>query len=401
VTLRPGSPWIKGSAFVPHDLKVPLKGADAGPLAGLTCAIKDMYDIAGEVTGGGNPAWRESHLAATTNAAAIQRVLDAGAAIIGKTVCDEFFFSVLGINPHYPTPVNPRTPDRIPGGSSSGAAVAVASGAADFALGSDTGGSVRIPAMVNGIYGIRPTVGRVSLQGAMLMAETFDVCGWFTSGPGLLRQIGYVLLEGEAVAAPVMRVVSAKDLIALADPAVRAAFTRFVARFADTLPRPADIEIGPEGFDDWRETFRVIQAFEIWQVYGAWLDSHDAELGPGTKERFAYAKTVSAETVGAARRRMAEIRAHIHALLPPGTVLIIPTAPAVGPLLTASAADLNAYRTRAMDYTCIAGLGGLPQINIPAGSIDGVPFGVSLIGWPGADETLLDLTVALSRFCGD
>ncbi len=391
----------KGSAFVPHDLKAPIKGA-GGPLAGLTCVVKDMYDIAGETSGGGNPAWLADHKPAAANADAVAKVLAAGADITGKTICEEFFFSILGINPHYGTPVNPRTPDRIPGGSSSGSAVAVAGGAADFALGSDTGGSVRIPAQVNGIYGIRPTHGRVSLKGAMGMAGTFDTAGWFTASAGLLRKIGPVLLEGASAPAPVTKVIKGQDLMALAAPDVAAAFARFEKRIAGALPAAADVTIAPEGFDGWREAFRVIQGREVWEIYGAWLDSHgNANPGPGTRERLAYAKTVTADAADAARRHMSAIRGHIRGLIPKGTVLLMPTAPMLGPLLTSSPAEFDAYRTRVMNYTCISGHGGLPQVTIPAGTADGIPVGVSLVGWPGADETLLDLAVTLSPFCGD
>ena len=132
-----------------------------GPLAGLTVVIKDMYDIAGERTGGGNPDWLAAQQPATKNAAVVQKLLDAGATITGKTICDEFFYSVAGVNAHYGTPVNPRAPDRLPGGSSSGSASAAASDACDFAIGSDTGGSIRVPSSFCGLYGIRTTHGRV------------------------------------------------------------------------------------------------------------------------------------------------------------------------------------------------------------------------------------------------
>ncbi|MBX7200377.1 MAG: hypothetical protein K1X51_13510, partial [Rhodospirillaceae bacterium] len=141
---------------------------------------------------------------------------------------------------------------------------------------------------------------------------------------------------------------------------------------------------------------------EVWEIYGAWLDSHsDANPGPGTKERLAYAKTVTQDAADAARRTMAGIRAHIRALIPQGTALLMPTAPALGPLLASTAAEFDAYRGKVMNYTCISGHGGLPQVTIPAGTADGVPVGVSLVGWPGSDETLLDLAVALSPCCGD
>src|SRR5438477_6469238 len=171
------------AAFVPHDLKASISGAATGPLAGLVGAVKDMYDIAGYRTGGGSPDWLAAASEATASAAAVRRILDAGATVIGKTICDEFFFSVTGANAHYGTPTNPRAPGRLPGGSSSGSAAATAAGACDFALGSDTGGSVRVPASFCGIFGIRPTHGRVSLAGAMPLAPSFDVPGGFATGP--------------------------------------------------------------------------------------------------------------------------------------------------------------------------------------------------------------------------
>ena len=142
---------IYRSPFVPHDLRAPLIGAGSGPLAGLTAVVKDMYAIAGEKAGAGNPDWLAAAEVATAHAPAVQKLLDAGATITGKTICDEFFYSVAGMNAHYGTPVNARAPGRIPGGSSSGSAAAVGAGIADLGLGSDTGGSVRFPASLNGI----------------------------------------------------------------------------------------------------------------------------------------------------------------------------------------------------------------------------------------------------------
>src|SRR5262249_23455808 len=145
--------------FVPHDLKAPLTGAATGPLEGFSGVVKDMYAIAGERTGAGSPDWLNYAKPAAKNCAIIDRLLQAGATITGKTICDEFFYSVVGANAHYGTPVNVRAPGRIPGGSSSGSAAATAAGACDFALGSDTGGSIRVPASLCGVYGIRTTHG--------------------------------------------------------------------------------------------------------------------------------------------------------------------------------------------------------------------------------------------------
>src|SRR5262245_33048348 len=227
---------MNASFFVPHDLEAPVLGAASGPLAGLTAVIKDMYDIAGTRTGGGNPQWLAAQRPASRHAAAIERILAAGATITGKAICDEFFYSVAGANAHYGTPANLRAPGRLPGGSSSGSAAACGANACDFALGSDTGGSVRIPAAFNGLYGLRPTHGRVDLTGAMAMAPSFDVAGWFANGPGVFRRVGAVLLSEKPVATPVARLIVATDAFAQADAQVAALGREFLQRAAGVLP---------------------------------------------------------------------------------------------------------------------------------------------------------------------
>jgi amidase len=391
---------IHRSAFVPHDLKTPLKGAADGPLAGLTAAVKDMYDVAGTITGNGNPTWLETQAPAKRHAAAVQKILDAGATIVGKTVCDEFFYSVTGANAHYGTPINPRAPGRLPGGSSSGSASAVASGACDFALGSDTGGSVRIPASFNGIYGLRPTLNRVDASGATAMAPSFDTPGWFTAGPGLLRKIGGVLLDGSGVAGRIERVVVLDDAFEQADSEVADLVRSALELMASDLPLVQHGRIAPDGFDPWREAFRVVQAFETWQSFGDFIRTYRPEPGPGIRERLEAASRVTPEEADAARAVVTKAREHIRGVVVPGTVLALPTAPSVAPLTDGSPADMDHVRTRVMRLTCTAGVAGLPQINMPIGTIGGSPVGLSFIGWPGGDEALLDLACALGRHCG-
>ncbi len=390
----------RGSFFVPHDLKAPIEGAAGGPLAGLTAAVKDMYDIIGERTGGGSPEWLAAAKPAAVHAAAVANILDAGATIIGKTVCDEFFYSVTGANAHYGTPVNVRAPGRLPGGSSAGSAAATAAGACDFALGSDTGGSVRAPAAFCGIYGIRPTHGRVDLSGAMPMAPSFDVGGWFASGPGVLRRVGEALLEGDGVRAAIRRLVVAEDAFAEADPEVAALVRKALARMAEALPKPEAVTIAPDGLDSWREAFRILQARETWASNAAFIEKNRPRLGPGIKERFAFAATVTEEAGAAARHRCGLVRDHIRKTVQPGTIVALPTTPSIAPLVDTPADALDSFRIRVMRLTCIAGISGLPQVTIPVGTVAGCPVGLSFIGWPGADEALLDVAVAVSRYCG-
>src|SRR5712691_6080276 len=217
------------NAFVPGP-HVRIERLPGGPLSGLTLAGKDLFDVAGHPTGGGNPDWARSKPIPTRHAWAVQRLLDAGAALVGKTITDEVSLGIVGENAFYGTPVNPRAPGRVPGGSSSGSAAAVAAGLCDTALGTDTGGSVRVPASFCGLYGIRPTHGRLDLAGMMSQAPSSDTTGWFASDAEIFSRVSAVML-GEAIpdALPT-RLVVASDAFALADPETTAALAPMVAR---------------------------------------------------------------------------------------------------------------------------------------------------------------------------
>src|SRR5262249_32888199 len=233
--------------------------------------------------------------------------------------------------------------------------------------------------------------GRVDLTGAMAMAPSFDVAGWFANSPGVLRRIGTVLLQGSAVNERATRLVVATDAFAQADAEVTALCLEFLDRGAKLLPVRVKANVAPEGFDTWREAFRVVQAKEVWETFGAFITQAKPKLGPGINERMDFAASVTDEQANRSRETVAAARTQIRATLPPGTVMALPTAPSIAPPLTATGEALELFRVRTMRLTCIAGLGGLPQINIPVGTVSGCPAGISLIGWPGGDEVLLDL----------
>jgi amidase len=388
------------SCFVPHDLAAPLKGAASGPLAGLSAVVKDMYDIAGERTGCGSPEWLAVHPPAARNCPPVQKVLAAGATITGKTVCDEYFYSVSGANAHYGTPVNARAPGRLPGGSSAGSAAACGANLCDFALGSDTGGSVRVPASFNGIYGLRPTHERIEHSGVADMAPSFDVPGWFAATPGVFRKVGAVLLNSHRVAAKINRVVVLEDAFAQAEEPVADLLRTLLEFMSDDLPGMAHGRIAPEGFDSWREAFRIVQAYETWQTFGGFITKHKPNIGPGVKERMQFASTVTKAQAAASREVVLKARDHIRQIVVPGTVLALPTAPSIAPKIDLSGAALEEFRTRVMRLTCTSGISGLPQMSIPGATINGCPVGLSFIGWTGGDEALLDLACELSRHCG-
>lgn len=380
-------------AFCRHT-HVALKGKNGGPLAGLTLGVKDLYDIAGHQTGFGSPAWLATHEAARSTAAVVQQLLDAGADVIGKTHTDELAFSLNGENAHYGTPLNVNAPGRIPGGSSSGSAAAVAGGLCDFAIGTDTGGSVRAPASFCGIYGIRPTHGRISLDGACPLAASFDTCGWFAREPALLARIGQVLL-GAAPSAQPGRLLLAADAFALAGDAVTQALQPAVARISALFGAATPVTVSAEGLPQWFQVFRVLQGAEIWAQHGAWVQRVQPNLGPGVKERIQWTSTLAAKDVAAAREQREDIARRMEALLAGNAVLVLPTVPGIAPLRNTPPAELDDFRGRAMGLLCIAGLARLPQVNLALGTLDGCPLGLSLIARRGADEMLLRLATTI------
>ncbi|WP_342548686.1 amidase family protein [Paenibacillus sp. FSL P2-0089] len=179
-------------AFRVPELEIP--GSGHGVLHGLTFTVKDVFAVAGHRSSAGNPDWLRSHGPSDSHAAAVRKLLEAGATLRGAAHTDELMYSLGGENYHYGTPVNPYGENRIPGGSSSGSAVAVASGSVDFALGTDTGGSIRVPSAYCGVFGYRPTHGAVSLEGVIPLAPAFDTVGWIAGSTELLLKTGRVLL---------------------------------------------------------------------------------------------------------------------------------------------------------------------------------------------------------------
>jgi len=194
------TPAAPAHCFVPYP--APPGGtphAAAGPLSGLCFAMKDIYDVAGYPTGCGNPHALALSGIRPASAPVVDTLLAAGAAFVGKVVTDELAFSMNGKNAHFGAPRNGAAPDRIAGGSSSGSASAVSNGLCDFAIGSDTGGSVRAPASHCGLIGLRPTHGRIPLAGCMPLSPGFDTCGWFARDIATFGRVGRVLLGEDGV----------------------------------------------------------------------------------------------------------------------------------------------------------------------------------------------------------
>jgi amidase len=377
-------------AFVPHG-QIEIEGAARGPLAGATFAVKDIFDVAGTVTGRGNPDWLATHPAATRHAPAVQALLDAGARLVGKTITEELAFSIVGTNPHYGTPRNVAAPGRVPGGSSSGSAAAVGGGLVDLALGSDTGGSVRVPASYNGIYGMRPSHGRISLAGVMPLAPSFDTVGWFARDPAPFVTAGRVLLDdGESARRP-GRLLVAEDAFERAGSDVANALGPAIRAVEARLGEARPVTVSADGLDAWYAVFRTLQAAEAWAEHGPWLEQAKPRIGPYLAERLRLAATVTAAEVAGAQAARARIRERLDQLLEDDVILLLPSAAGPAPRIDAPMAEHERVRARTIGITCIASLGGLPQLSLPLGRLPEGPLGLSLMAGRGRDTLLLDL----------
>lgn len=372
-------------AFMPYP-PVEVSSASSGPLAGLRVAVKDIFDIAGYRTGCGCPLKLAESKVKTATAPAIQRLFDAGACFVGKTYTDELAWSLYGMNPHFGTPVNPAAPDRIPGGSSSGSAVAVAAGLADIGIGTDTGGSVRAPASFCGTWGLRPTHGRIPLEGCMGLAASLDTCGFLARDAATMEAVGAVMLGADTTALPeAPRFLLALDVADRLTPEPRAVFN---AAFAHLATESALVY--PEGdADALYEAFRDIQSADCNRSVVPWMTAARIPLARGLDQRYAYARAMTADREAAANGLRQRLRQDLDTLLGTDGILLAPAVHDAPFRLDASDAVFEGYRHEAMKLLCVAGLAGLPQLVLPAGRVDAAPFGVSLIGPRGSDRSLI------------
>ena len=360
-------------ALVPHTLQQQISGSGSGLLAGRTFMVKDLFAIEGRKVSNGNPDWYEAASLARETAQAIRRRLDAGGTLTGITICDEFFYSVLGVNIQYGTPVNTQ------------------------ALRNVTGGSVRVPAAFCGLYGLRPTYGRIDVSGAIPMAPSYDTVGFLARDSALFRAIGRVLLDGARVDASLRRLIIAQDIISRSEASIVEEIWHVLDRIGSALPVPKHIDVAGEDFDDWRNAFRFNQGFEIQSTLMPFALSHADGLSPAIRERFEIAARITPEEAKRARDIRVEAKTRLLDLAKPGTMIVMPTTPTLPPErhILDGASTLK-FRAMTLGSTCLAGHAGLPQISIPTANAAGCPVGISFIGWQGGDETLLDLAVKVA-----
>ncbi|MEZ5651712.1 MAG: amidase [Burkholderiaceae bacterium] len=385
-------------AFVPYP-EVSVDHATQGPLAGLSFGVKDLFDVAGYPTGCGNPIMLACSGIKTRHAEVVGQLLAAGARFVGKCHTEEFAYSVIGSNPHFATPRNAAAPERYTGGSSSGSASAVGHRLCDFALGTDTAGSVRVPASHCGLFGMRPTPGRTSLAGCHPLAPGFDTCGFFTRDLDTFAQVLAVLDRAPARELPERpRIGVVRDAWALCVPQAARAYeparTALLRILQDLGAVIDDVDIALDDFGAMTDAMRDLPAYEAWQINGPLIERHAIPMGDGVRQRHFHGRDLDPQALAAARAYRQRFVAHMDALLGSDRVLLMPTVPAPSPRRDeADQAALDAYRWRVIALTAAASLAGCPQLSLPLAGCDGGPMGISLLGPRDTDQAL----VALAR----
>ena len=384
------------NAFVPGTA-VRIAGNPGGSLSDLSFAAKDLFDVAGHPTGGGNHDWAKHYRIPTAHAWAVQALLDAGATLIGKTITDEISLGIFGESAYDGTPLNSAAPDRVPGGSSSGSAAAVAAGLCDTALGTDTGGSVRVPSSFCGLYGIRPTHGRVSVEGLMPQAPSSDTAGWFARDAATFARVSAALLQEEIPSALPTRLLIASDAFGFADAGVAEALRPMVDKLAGLLGDSEEVLMAPPGLSVWGRAQRVLQPYEAWQTFQPWLDAVNPRLAFTVARGLVAGSQVTQEERSWANLMRQEVRGRLRHLLPAGTILCLPTTPFPAPMRGRSVSEQQADRDRILCLCGHGGLAGMPQVNLPGSKVDGLPIGLSILGGPGTDATLVAVAKAMEN----
>ena len=387
--VRPEEPFSDPLDAFCKDTDAYLAGPEGRPLSDLKYAAKDIFDVAGFVTGGGNPDWKATHPPADQHAWIVETLLNAGATMVGKTHTDELTRGILGENAHYGTPINSRALGRVPGGSSSGSAAAVAGGLVDFALGSDTGGSVRIPASFCGLWGLRPTHDRIPLEGILKQASSYDTIGWFTRDAATYAQVAQVVFQTSIPDTSPTRIIIAQDLFDEADENVSAALLPIAEKIAAMVGSSTTVKLAPNGLAEWSAQQNVLQSKEAWDTVKDWVDQVNPRFSFWVSERYQFAINLTDAQINEAAAVRDSLRIRMDEVFADGGFLCLPTAVVPAPLRGLPASAKKDVQSRLSRLTCIAGTTGRPQLSMPLGEVNGMPVGISIMGDRGSDEQLI------------
>lgn len=386
------------------------------PLTALSFAVSDIFEIEGFVTGFGNPDWIRTHEAASRTSSVVSSLVEGGATCIGKTVVDEMALGISGENKHYGTPSNPAAPARIPGGSSSGAAVAVAANLVDFSLGIDTVGGVRIPAGYCSILGFRPSYGAVPHLEIIPVSTSLDTVGWFAKDPSILRRVGHVLLQVPfSVQRNPRNIIIADDCFQLSKAPVDRV-TQVVIKSTEKLfgrqvlrhenlgeyvgskvrslkvfsSKKSNGEVNSSSLRLLAYAMQYLQRDEFKHNHSEWINSAKPTLDPVISAQIDEKLEMEDVDIEKCHAVRDEMRSALNALLKDDGVLVIPTVANPPPKLGAKETSTEEYLIRTWTLTSLASMSGCCQVTIPLGFHDKCPVSVSFIARNGGDRFLLD-----------
>ncbi|XP_054818295.1 translocon at the outer membrane of chloroplasts 64 [Prosopis cineraria] len=411
--------FVEKFLLVPPPQPAPPKAPH--PLTGLTFAVSDVFDIDGYVTSFGHPDWARAHGPASQTSAAVSSLLEGGATCIGRTVVDELAFGISGENKHFGTPTNPAVHARVPGGSSGGAAVAVAAGLVDFSLGIDTVGGVRVPAGFCGVLGFRPSYGAVSHMGLIPVSTSLDTVGWFAKDPKVLNRVGHILLPASYVVPRNPRQIIIADdcfqhinvpLEKSSQVVIRSTeklFGRQVLKqmnladyLSSTVPSLKAVasqhvngRLKDSSLKLLANVMQFLQRHEFRLKHEEWMNTEKPTLHPSISAQLQDKLEVSDEDVENWKSVRNEMRIAVNSLLKDEGVLVIPTVADFPPKLGGKEILSEEYQSRAFSLLSIASISGCCQVSIPLGIHDKCPLSVSLIARHGGDRFLLDTVQAI------
>lgn len=370
-----------------------------GSLGDLTFAVKDNIDIAGHKTSYGSLSWKDKHDAPSYNALCIDQLLEAGATCLGKTVSDEFTYSLDGENYFFGTPINPTVPDRIPCGSSSGSASAVACGLVDFSIGTDSAGSIRVPASLCGIYAMRPTMHRISEAGVLPFVPSTSTVGALASDLNTLGKVMETLLRSENAAPEKMQnIYLLEDAFAISDPKIAKAIKGNIDALSSRCDANiisitlTDIVKEPMTLDKLNtDALRPLQTFEFLNTVGNWIENESPDLSPFFAMKYETVRKFDRKEVNDALMLCEKMFNRITSFFQKGDLILFPTVPTIAPLKGAfehmeTAMD---FYDRTMAITAFSGVARLPEITIPVTKVDNAPVGLSIASGFYQDEFLI------------
>lgn len=391
LTVKSEAPYDAFQSFMRFN-HIALKGKKEGPLSDYVFAVKDVFKVKGSTYSNGHPLWLKTHEPDDFTASAIVKTLEAGADLVGKTVCDELCYSISGENWHYGSPLNPMDPKRLAGGSSAGTGVAVAGDLVDFAFGSDCLGSVRVPASYTGLFGIRPTFDRIPNDGEAPYCESMDVLGYVAKEPEVFEKVSDVLLREDPQEVSYSKLLIPKDCFSFIDSKAADALQPALENISGKFESVEIMNFGRETLEEWVRVFQTIQGYEVWESYGGWINKYNPTMPPGQQQRLEEASKVSMQEYEEALLIKDEIEETMEQLVEPDTLLCLPTVPDIAPLKQAGLKEINQHRKQASLLLAISPLSGTPQVTLPLGEKKGMPLGLSFLGAKNTDRQLVEFS---------